>query len=442
MNLLAYSRYQWADAKSKNIMKTIKFTCLALLISTLTGARGEPFRTDINPALLYYQAFLMAPKTMSDADWDYLGSKAGREQKLPERFGPILAGYDNEFNLVREAAQQKVPCDWGIDLSPGPATPLPHLALVKAVAVASRPRVMWDLQHGDQIGARDDLLAAFVLGRNASRDGTLIGALVQQAVEALECATVAGNFGQFSPETLKQLVDGFDAAPARGTVAAAMMTEKLLGPDWLADKIRKLQRENPGNDTKVMEGIHTDFERCGFDFEFHGERGEKQDTNVWQRIVIASGGTSDGLLKLVSDMDPLYPRLARIMTLPLSESEDQMQKFDAEIRKSQNPLVPVLFPNPVQGPQRREFRSQAWLAMMRAAVEYKLHGEFGLKSVMDPFGNGPFAFQRFVFEGVDRGFELKSAYTGLGLPCALIFVEKEGPPFYGDGPHIGQAVQP
>ncbi len=432
----------------ETIMKTTKFTCLALLILTLPAARGEPFRTDINPALLYYQAFLMAPKPMSDADSDYLGSKAGREQKLPERFGEILAGYDNEFKLVREAAQQKVPCDWGIDMSPGPATQLPHLARAKAVAQAAQLRAVWDLQHGDQIGARDDLLASFVLGRNVARDGTLISALVQTAIEAINYATVAANFGQFSPETLKQLVDGFDAAPARGTVAAAMISEKLLGPDWLANKIRKLQQENPGNDAKVMEGIHADLERIGFDFEFHGEHGEKQDTNVWQQILIASGGTSDGILKLVSDMDPLYSRLARIMTLPLPEFEDQMQKLDAEIQKSQNPLVPVIFPNPlisVGGPRRREFRIQTEQAMVRTAVEYKLHGESGLKSVMDPCGNGPFAFQRFVFEGVDRGFELKSVYTwSVGVPYAYIFVEKAGTPFYisGGPQRIGKAVQP
>src|SRR5208337_1193729 len=101
----------------KTIMKTTKFSCLALLILTLPSARGEPFRTDINPALFYYQAFLLAPEPISEADWDYLGSKAGQEQKLPERFGKIVAGYDNEFKLVREAAQQKVPCDWGVDLS-------------------------------------------------------------------------------------------------------------------------------------------------------------------------------------------------------------------------------------------------------------------------------------------------------------------------------------
>jgi hypothetical protein len=425
-------------------MKITKFTCLALLILTLPAARGEPFRTDINPALLYYQAFLLAPE-LSQTDRDYLFETNWHGQKLPERFGELIARYDSEFKLVRQAAQQKVPCDWGINMSPGPATQLPHLAPTKKVAQASQLRAMWDLQHGNQAAACDDLLAAFVLGRNVSRDGTLFGTLVQQAVEALEYATVAGNFGQFSPETLKQLMDGFDAAPARGTVATAMMSEKLLGPDWLATKIQKLQQENPGNDMKAMEDIHTDFDRCGFDFVFHGERGEKQDTNVWQRIFVASGGTSDGVLKLIRDMEPLYPRLASIMALPQPEFEAQMQKFDTEIQKSQNPLVPVILPNPllaVGGPRRREFRAQAELAMVHAGVEYKLHGEAGFKTVMDPFGNGPFAFQRFVFEGVDRGFKLESAYSLGKVSCGIIFVEKEGPPFSVSSPNIGKAVKP
>jgi hypothetical protein len=422
-------------------MKTTKFNCVALLILTLPVARGEPFRTDINPALLYYQAFLMAPElSQSPADRDYLFTTNWQRQKLPERFGKIVAGYDSEFKLVREAAQQKAPCDWGIDMSPGPATVLPHLARAKWVAQAAQLRAVWDLQHGNQAEARDDLLAAFALARNVSHDGTVIGVLVQNANESIVNATVAQNFGQFSPETLKQLVDGFDSAPARDMVATTMMTEQLLGPDWLADKIRELQRENPGNDAKVMEAIREDENVQGFEYyvDDEGNRG----TNGWQRIFIASGGTSDGLLKLVRDLDPLYPRLAKILTLPLPEYEDQIQKFAAEIRKSQNPLVQIVFPNPLLL-RRKEFRNQAEEAMVRVAVEYKLHGESGLKSVMDPCGNGPFAFQRFVFEGVDRGFELKSAYTGLGYSCALIFVEKEGPPFNVSGSkHIGEAVKP
>ena len=423
-------------------MKTLKSICISLLIvaGALTGTSGQSSPTNINPALLYYQAFLMAPKTMSDADWGYLGSKTGLEHKLPERFGQILAGYDNEFQLVRQAAQQKVPCDWGLDMSPGPGTQLPHLAPVKAVAVASKVRVKWALQQGNQIGARDDLLAAFVLGRNASRDGTLIGALVQGACEAIVYGTLAENFGQFSPETLQQLVAGFEAAPIRGSMATTMLTAKALDPDWLVSKIQKLQQEHPGNDAKVMEAIRDNDELQDFLVYNHDEVG-KRDTNIWQQIVTASGGTSDGLLKLVRDWEPLYLRLAKLLALPLPEYEAQIQAFAAEIQKSQNPLVQAHFPEPLR-PRPREFRIQAWQAMVRAAVEYKLHGESGLQSVIDPFGNGPLAFQRFVFAGVDRGFELKSAYAGQSFPCARIFVEKEGTPFRVDGLHIGQAVEP
>ena len=413
-------------------MKTTKYTCLALLILTLPAARGEPIRTDINPALLYYQAFLLPPE-LSQADRDNLFTTNWQGQKLPEQFGQILAGYDSEFKLVREAAQQKAPCDWGIDLtSKGFDAQLPHLACAKAAAQTAQLRGMWDLQHGNQTGARNDLLAAFILARNVSRDGTVIGTLVQYGNTAIVNATVAANFGRFSPETLKQLVDGFAAAPASGTLATAMMAEKSGFLDWFPNKIRKLQQENPGNDTRVMETIRG-----------YWDSNDRPDTNIWQRISAASGGTSDGFIKLLQEMEPLYPRLAKIMTLPFPEYEGQMQKFDAEIQKSQNPLVPLAFPGSFQGARRKEFRMQAELAMVRAAVEYKLHGEAGLKSVMDPLGNGPFVFQRFVFEGVDRGFELKSAYTGLGYPCALIFVEKEGTPFSVSGSkHIGEAIKP
>jgi hypothetical protein len=78
--------------------------------------------------------------------------------------------------------------------------------------------------------------------------------------------------------------------------------------------------------------------------------------------------------------------------------------------------------------------------MVQAAIEYKLRGNEGFQSVVDPLGDGPFEFQRFTFESVDRGFQLKSAYSGRGFPETLIFVEKEGTPFYIIGKKAGQAV--
>ena len=424
-------------------MKIRKFTCLALLILTLPAARGEDFRTDINPALLYYRAFLVQTEPMSDADRDYLESKKGKEQKLPERFGQIVAGYDNQFLLVRQAAHATVPCDWGIDFSPGPNIMLPQLARAKAVARAAQLRAVWDLQHSRQDDARDDMLAAFVLGRNAANDGLLISALVQNAMEAIVYSTVAQNFGEFSPETLKQLMDGFDAAPARHTMAMCVPAEISAFYDWQVNKIRELQKAYPNDEARVMAGFHD----CGVvtAFNFVGY------TNFWPRLVAASGGTSEGVLKLLREEEPLFSRMARIMALPQPEYETQAKQFLADIHESPNPFIGIFnlyFSGLVLGGgpniqvREREFRAQAQLAMVHAAVEYKLHGEPGLKSVMDPFGNGPFAFQRFVFKGVDRGFELKSAYAGADAPFVMIFVEKEGTPFYIEGPHIGQAVKP
>ena len=433
-------------------MKITTFTCLALLISTLPAARGEPFRTDINPALLYYRAFLVAPAPMSDADMDYLASKKGKEEKLPERFDKIVAGYDNQFLLVRQAAHATVPCDWGIDLSPGPNTMLPELARAKAVARAAQLRAVWDLQHGRQEEARDDMLAAFVLGRNAASDGLVISALVQNAIEAMDYSTIANHFGEFTPETLQQLSDGFDAAPARHMMASCIPLEMSGFYGWMVDKVQELQKAHPHDDAKVMAGFHdcgvvTAMESVGY-------------TNFWPRLVTASGGTSKGVLKLLREEEPLFSRVAKIMALPQLEYEIQAQQFLADIHESQNPFIAHLTSYitgfQFAGGQKfqvraGEFSVQAQLAMVHAAVEYKLHGETGLKSVMDPFGNGPFGFQRFVFKGVDRGFELKSDFAGTDapfvmihagtdVPFVMIFVEKEGPAFQITGPDAGKAM--
>src|SRR5205823_8863553 len=147
-------------------------------------------------------------------------------------------------------------------------------------------------------------------------------------------------------------------------------------------------------------------------------------------------GTSECVLKLLRDLGPFYQRLAVILALPQSEYEAQAKELSTEIENSSNPFVASILPA-FQKCRQKEFAILTELAMVQAAVEYKLHGEPGLKSVSDPCGQGPFGFERFVFEGVDRGFELKSAYSGRGFPEVLSFVEKDGIPFSVNGKNAG-----
>jgi hypothetical protein len=417
-------------------MKACHLFCLCLFIAVgaATPVIGESVRTDINPALRYYQAFLFAPD-ISEADMDYLATNSLWSPTLPARFGTIVARYDAEFKLVRQAAESTVPCDWGIDLGEGPAALLPHLARCKAVMLGARYRVAWLLQQQRQAQARDDLLAAFTLARNVSRDGTLISVLVQIAAESIGSDMIAENFGKFTPETLQQLIQGIDALPTRGTVGASIAFEKMAFHDWLVTKILDLQKANPGDDAKIMAGIHQLL--SGLE-ETEREDATATQPSLWARLTKAANNNSDGVIKLLREEGQAYDQLAALMALPYTEFDAQAKQFAEGLKQSNNPLLTQTLPACLKARQR-EFKVQVWLAMLHTAVAYRLQGDPGLRSDNDPCGQGPFAFQRFVFDGVDRGFQLKSTFQGSGFPESMIFVEKPGPPFLLDGPHAGEA---
>jgi hypothetical protein len=127
------------------------------------------------------------------------------------------------------------------------------------------------------------------------------------------------------------------------------------------------------------------------------------------------------------------------MTLPHGPFEEQMSQFMGEVAKHPNPLVRKLF-TVFDKCRTKEFSVLVKLAMIRAGVEYKLRGDPGLKSVKDPCGPGPFALRRFVVQGEDRGFELRSPYNARGFDEVLVFLEKSSPPIYVDGKNAGKPI--
>jgi hypothetical protein len=140
-------------------------------------------------------------------------------------------------------------------------------------------------------------------------------------------------------------------------------------------------------------------------------------------------------------MDPLYARLEAIESLPFAQYPEEMKVLSADVANSSNPFVGEFIPA-LEKCRPKEFAATADLAMVEATVEYKLRGLPGLNSVTNPCGQGPFRYQRFVFEGVDRGFELSADYEGIGYPEVFIFVESDGPPFKVFGKSAGKTPEP
>ncbi len=391
-------------------------------------------RTDINPALHYYQSFLLAPD-LTQADRDYFFETDWSAQKLPARVGTIAARFDNQMRLVTQAARAAEACDWGIDLSAGPATLLPHLSRGKMVALAARLRAGWNLQNGNASEAADELLAALVLARNLP-EGTLISSLVQVSMESTFAAAVAENFRFFDAVTLKQLLDGINSAPPRFTIAACVPNEKAFFTDWLVAKIAGLQTEFPGDEAKVLAAAK-DLVSMMDTPEEGGSAVARP--SLWDQAIKAAGGTSNGLVKLLQEEDALFQQATTIMSLPCGEYEPAMQKFSAEFLNSPNPFVHVTFPA-LDRCRPKEFAAEVQIAMVQAAIQQKLNGAAGFQTILDPCTGKPFVMERFQFEGVDRGFLLRSSYAGRGFSESLIFVEREGTGFQVIGKNAGQAV--
>ena len=374
----------------------------------------ETIRTDINPALFYFQAFEVAPR-LDENDRDYLDTNQWKAPHLDEHFGKLVAEYDNTFRLVRQAAQSKVPCDWGIDWSTGPATLLPELGQAKVVAIAANWRVKWDLQNGCQDDAREDLVAALALGRNATRDGTLISVLVQQAIESILCSSFAENFGRFNPEQWPKIVDGMDACPARGTVADTITSEKsIFIQNWLLRKVEELRKANPGDDRAVMDGVRKLVTNA------------ESETNFWP-LVEKLRAPERCLVRLLHEREVSADRMVELIASPAEEFQVKEGELEAEFTNSPNPFIAVGQP-PFLKARERELRALTYLALVQAGCRIQTPRRSGSRRIPDPAATGRSSFSvSSLKEWIAALLDLRIRHVRQQGHAG--FVEKEGPPF-------------
>jgi len=426
-------------------MRLFKPTCLLIVLALACSApaaeeRQAPStasadtlrpRTDVNPALTYWQAFAARPEFTPEEQ--KLWEKHWDTFPLGDDFGALVEKLDPSFRLFRRAVQCTQPCDWGYDLADGPEMLLPGLAKAKNTAQQAVFRARYFLERGRQEEAVEDLLAAFVLGRHISTDGTLISALVQIAMEAIIGNFVAENFHYFSPESLKRLSDGIEASPARGTIAQSMRVESKSFYGWFSSKIRETRARHGGDEQQTMSEIRSLLVKMTTE---EGSKSGEGSTTTADEIIAGAGGTSEGLLSYLAEGGKFYDEVIELANTPYDEFQRRIKGFNARIEEQANLLVKKLFPS-LEKARSREFTVLNRLAMLRAAIAYRLEGEAGFKRVLDPFGSGPFGF-RWVENHPNRqgriagsGFELSSRLINpsgpeqeRGKPMAMVFILK------------------
>src|SRR5262249_44028360 len=160
---------------------------------------------------------------------------------------------------------------------------------------------------------------------------------------------------------------------ARGTLVAAVTNEAVLGRNWIVSTIEGLRKTYPGDDAKVMAGLRETFKSL---------RGKTEsEVDPWDKFIQAAGGSSESILQMVRDAEPVYQKMVTALSLPLPEFQAQEKSLEAQFENPSNPFL-LSFPSILKA-RRREARSLVTLAMVRAAVEYKLRGAEALQKITD-----------------------------------------------------------
>jgi hypothetical protein len=301
-----------------------------LVVFALSTASAIPPRKDINPALLYFQAFSQFPE-LDEAESKLLTSDAIGEVTSEER--AVARRFDSVFKLLHRARAMKTPCDWGADVADGPHAFTPNFIKIRTAAYAAVLRARVALTDREQEQAREELLAASAFGRNAAAGASLVGTMIQVAVDGKVLDFISTHFDELKPQTRAELATGLNGPPRRQTVADAMANEQAGFCDWLIDKLEGY-RGKERDDAKVLE-----------QFQALMTETFKSESDLADKIIAAAGGTSAGVIRYVQAVELHYSRSLAIARASASDIKRETSEFEKAINATTNLLARVVMPN-------------------------------------------------------------------------------------------------
>jgi hypothetical protein len=236
-----------------------------------------------------------------------------------------------------------------------------------------------------------------VLARRAGTGGPVLWFLVGGLMEAVAVDVVAVSLPQQSPATLKALNARLEALPKASPLSEALRQEKQFVLQWRRPVITPVQTPQELRAVMMKEWFMPE-----------------EEVNATMK---AAGDTVTGVLKLLDDLNERTDELSKVADLSPAQFRDGLAKFEKKYPAT-NPLAK----DHVTELQKLRYlaaRSEARLAMLRAAIVLQQEGMEKFKAIKDPYGDGPFEYRP-----LKGGFELRSAVTPplKGMPAAILTV--------------------
>ncbi len=380
----------------------LRALCLATAILGLPlGHASADARADLgeNAALKYWQAFATLPK-FTDAEQSKLMAEH-LTMPLDAQARETVSRAEYALRMMHHGASLPR-CDWGIGWEEdGIEVLLPQMTAARVLSSLACVRARIHFEVGRGAEGIDDIVAATALGRQVSRDGSLIGVLVGYSVEGHTSDVLALYLPKLDPAAIKALKTRLDALPEGGNPAEGLRVceEKTL--EWFIRKVKSAK------DKESLVALLAPLAVVA-----NQPEGEARDSAERGRALLDEcGGSAAGVLKFAEAARPSYGRLAEKIALPLAQFEKEFER--ETMSQAGNPVYKVFFPA-LAKVRRSQARADVRRALLSAAFAVQLDGPDALKTHPDPVAGGPFEYSKS-----EGGFELRSKFEQDGHPLSL-----------------------
>jgi len=358
----------------------------------VTPAAAYPPDPD-NAALLYYQAFLLVPKTEDSAVTDLVAKVVNGEvapdDKVKEYVKNCRAAIDYTV-----AASSLPHCDWGLAYSRGFAAMLPHLGQARSLArlILAEARIL--TADGDYRQALERCLTAYKLAGQLG-DHVLISVLVSAAISAQANKGVTAVLDRMPADagTLTWLKGQLATAPvATLTIERSMAMEREVASDYLRPERREDLIQVLAESASISEagGMNAEEIRKAATDQVLGRAREYYSKYMDSVFVVLRGQT------------PYAEAYAKLQDLAKQAEQDAAKDPAVRLFRAGVPAVTKMYATQV--------RHQADFNSLQAAVEVylakagtgRLPTSLPAAAPRDPYTGG-----EFKYEPTDNGFVLR-----------------------------------